>query len=191
MKSPKEEMRLAIKERLGYMNDRDRATESRVLCKELEQNIDENAKMIAGFYPLSDEPDLRELLLKWNSEGRIIAMPAMEQNALVYRVPASWDELEEGPYGILQPPRSSPVANDALLDIVIVPGRAFTRTGERLGRGNGGYDHWIEKQRVRNPATKYIGVCFDAQMMTTLPVEAHDEKMDMVITPRGVMKLET
>ncbi len=188
MKSPKEEMRLAIKERLGYMNDRDRATESRVLCKELEQYIDENAKTIAGFYPLSDEPDVRELLLKWQKEGKTIVLPVMEQNVLVYRIPDSWEELIVGKLGILEPPRTAPEADASKIDIVIVPGRAFTKNGDRLGRGNGGYDHWIERQRVRNPATKYIGVCFDAQVMSTLPVEPHDEKMDMVITPRGVMQ---
>jgi len=55
----------------------------------------------------------------------------------------------------------------------------------RLGRGNGGYDHWIEKQRDVNPDTRMIGVAFECQIVNEVPIDAHDEKMDEVITDRG------
>lgn len=68
--------------------------------------------------------------------------------------------------------------------IVLVPGRAFDRERQRLGRGNGGYDIWIAKQRQQNPATKYWGVAFEHQIVPSIPVESHDQPMDAVVTPR-------
>ncbi len=176
-----------MKERLARMNDRDRATESRILCKELEREIGEDAKVIAGFFPLSDEPDIRDLLLRWREAGKTVALPVMERNVLVLRIPASWDTLTPGRLGIPEPGPESPEPDAAALDLVIVPGRAFAKDGSRLGRGNGGYDYWIEKQRKRNPRTRYLGVCFDCQLLPTLPVEAHDQKMDAIVTPRGLV----
>jgi 5-formyltetrahydrofolate cyclo-ligase len=65
---------------------------------------------------------------------------------------------------------------------VLVPGRAFTKAGGRLGRGGGTYDRWINAQRKKNPATRFIGVCFRCQIIKELPMEEHDEKVDEVVT---------
>ncbi len=88
---------------------------------------------------------------------------------------------------ILEPRDDAPLSEETI-DIAIIPGRAFTAKGERMGRGNGGYDIWISAQKKRSPSTLYIGVCFDCQIVQELPMETHDEIVDVVVTARGIFQ---
>ncbi len=67
-------------------------------------------------------------------------------------------------------------------DVVLVPGVAFTPTGDRLGQGGGWYDRFLP--RCRDDAA-LIGVAFDVQLVDAVPVEDHDRAMDAVITEEG------
>jgi 5-formyltetrahydrofolate cyclo-ligase len=70
-------------------------------------------------------------------------------------------------------------------DVVIVPGLAFTATGDRLGQGGGWYDRFLADVRA---ACTVIGVCFSEQLVDVVPVEAHDIRMDHVVTEQGVAR---
>jgi 5-formyltetrahydrofolate cyclo-ligase len=70
-------------------------------------------------------------------------------------------------------------------DVVVVPGLAFTATGDRLGQGGGWYDRFLSQ--IRADCTT-IGVCFAEQVVEALPVEAHDVTMDHVVTDHGVLR---
>jgi 5-formyltetrahydrofolate cyclo-ligase len=75
------------------------------------------------------------------------------------------------------------VVSPAEIAAIIVPGLAFTKRGQRLGRGGGYYDRYLASL----PATTMkIGVCFALQIVETLPIEHHDQKMDVVITEEGL-----
>jgi 5-formyltetrahydrofolate cyclo-ligase len=63
-------------------------------------------------------------------------------------------------------------------DLILVPGLAFTLAGERLGRGHGFYD----KLLLKFSNVLSIGICFAEQIVDELPVEAHDQKVDLVIS---------
>jgi 5-formyltetrahydrofolate cyclo-ligase len=88
---------------------------------------------------------------------------------------------------ILEAHEDCPLIDDADIAVAVVPGRAFSRDGHRMGRGNGGYDYWIAAQRKRRPDTRFIGVCFDCQLVQDVPMEAHDQPVDMVVTSRGIV----
>ncbi len=79
----------------------------------------------------------------------------------------------------------APHLEESLPAVVLVPGRAFDAKGARLGRGNGGYDKWIAQERSRNAPYQYWGVAFECQVVDEVPVEAHDQKLDAVVTARG------
>lgn len=187
MHEAKKNLRMAIKERLTKMSAKDRDIESRVLCKELKRMLGDTPTTITLYLPFSDEPNIEPLITELLAAKWAIALPAIEHNALVFRNVTSIDEAKKNPETSLrEPPMTAPVTKRESITYVIVPGRAFTRTGERLGRGNGGYDKWISDQRKINPHTKYIGVCFEYQVLPDLVTEPHDEKMDMVVTARGI-----
>ncbi|MFA7682254.1 MAG: 5-formyltetrahydrofolate cyclo-ligase, partial [Candidatus Peribacteraceae bacterium] len=75
-------------------------------------------------------------------------------------------------------------------DCALIPGRAFDRDGNRLGRGNGSYDHWIREQRTANPQTKIWGIAFECQIVPIVPTEEHDERVDALITARGLIHVK-
>jgi len=70
------------------------------------------------------------------------------------------------------------------VDVVVVPGLAFTASGDRLGQGGGWYDRFLSGLRAD---VQPIGVCFDVQIVDALPVEPHDVRMRLVVTDRQVL----
>jgi 5-formyltetrahydrofolate cyclo-ligase len=70
-------------------------------------------------------------------------------------------------------------ADPALLDVVVVPGLAFTPDGRRLGQGGGHFDRFLP--RLRADCVR-IGVAFEEQLVADLPISPHDIAVDVVIT---------
>jgi len=75
----------------------------------------------------------------------------------------------------------------ATLDIVVVPGLAFTVDGRRLGQGGGHYDRFLPRLR---PDCVTIGACFAEQIVADLPIEDHDRRVDVVATDTEVVASE-
>lgn len=185
----KQELRDAVAERLAKLSEKDRGTESRIVCKELKKMLGSEPKTIAAYMPLSDEPNIRPLLEELIAAGWRIAIPGLGRSELEFRLVENLDETRQGKTRILEPTNEHVLVDRTELSCVIIPGRAFTRNGERMGRGNGGYDRWIVDQKMINPETAYIGVCFECQVVSDMPTEPHDQNVDMVVTYRGMMKI--
>ena len=76
------------------------------------------------------------------------------------------------------------------LDVVIVPGLAFDSTGARLGRGGGLYDRLLARVAGLPAGNRpvSVGVCVDEQVVEKVPVEAHDLRVDMILTPTTILR---
>jgi 5-formyltetrahydrofolate cyclo-ligase len=79
----------------------------------------------------------------------------------------------------LQEPAADAPAHDP--EVIVVPGIAFDRRGHRLGFGRGYYDRALKA----HPAALRIGFCHSFQLVDEVPVEAHDEPVDHIVTPDG------
>jgi 5-formyltetrahydrofolate cyclo-ligase len=93
--------------------------------------------------------------------------------------PYAQDDLEIGPFGILQPAAE---AETLVPDVLFVPLIGFTADGARLGQGGGHYDRWLAEHR---PALT-VGLAWDAQFCDALPTEPHDAPLDAVVTPTRI-----
>jgi 5-formyltetrahydrofolate cyclo-ligase len=91
-----------------------------------------------------------------------------------------------GKHVVLPEDESPP--DPARLDVVVVPGTAFTADGRRLGQGGGWYDRFLPAVR---PDCTTIGVGFDPQVVDHLPMESHDVRLDMIVTESGVISEES
>ncbi|MDP6575827.1 MAG: 5-formyltetrahydrofolate cyclo-ligase [Candidatus Peribacteraceae bacterium] len=180
----KSKLRDSISERLSRMSDRDRGEESGSICKRLLEMIPEDSS-VCVYSALRTEPDLNKFIRALWDRGDRVFYPFFEGDHFNFREANDFSELRPGKLKILEPPSSSPKADPQEIDFVIVPARAFDREMNRLGRGNGGYDYWIKKQRKVNLKTKMIGVAFECQIVNEVPVDVHDEKIDEVVTDRG------
>jgi 5-formyltetrahydrofolate cyclo-ligase len=67
-------------------------------------------------------------------------------------------------------------------DVIIVPGTAFTRGGDRLGQGGGWYDRFLPGRRA-DAVT--IGIGFATQVVDFVPTAAHDVALDCIVTDDG------
>ncbi len=140
---------------------------------------------VCAFVPFKDEVDIRPLIEELLATNYDLYLPRFEGGKLAFRQAKDLDHLTIGPFDIPEPSSDSPALPLSSETIVLVPARAYTKTGERLGRGNGGYDIWIREQRKLNPRTQFWGICFEAQVMNEVPMEGHDERVDRVVTDRG------
>lgn len=93
--------------------------------------------------------------------------------------PYAQDDLEVGPFGILQPAAD---AEPLVPDVLFVPLVGFTPALERLGQGGGHYDRWL----AEHPPALAVGLAWDAQACDTLPTEPHDKPLDAVVTPTRI-----
>lgn len=153
------------------------------------QTVPFQGKIVAAYWPFGDEFDVRYIIDDILKAGGKIALPIASKTSREMQF-APWDgagDLVKGDWGIFIPKTDERVAPDILL----VPFLAFDRRGYRLGRGGGHYDATIATLRGRKEILA-VGVGYAAQaVLFNLPVEAHDEKLDMVITPQGVHDFRT
>ncbi len=181
----KELLRQSIKERMAKLSPKTRDAEERSLLKGLHKLLGTTPKTLAAYVPLTDEVDIRPLLQELLAAGWRLFLPRFEGGKLAFRESKKLTGLTPGKFGIPEPALSSDLLKPEELDVVLVPGRAFTKDGKRMGRGNGGYDIWIRTQRSMNPKTQFVGVALECQIVGSVPWEEHDEQVDFVCTARG------
>lgn len=152
---------------------------------------DSAARVVALFASLPTEIDTRPLDERLRHAGFARALPAVVEGALVFRTlldpRLAIHDLPRGPMGIPTPPPSLPAIDQALCDIVVVPGLAFDLHGGRLGYGRGLYDRALMSVDL----SRAVGVCLDDQLVPAVPREDHDVRLRWLCTPaRGVFALE-
>lgn len=185
----KSRLREAIAQRIAAMSEKDRAAESRSVCRRIREQTDvlQRDTMICGYIPLKTEVDILPLLKELHAEGYSVFLPRFEAGMLTFRKAEDFSNLPKGVLNIPEPLASAELLPTEARVIVLVPGRAFDLKGGRLGRGNGGYDRWIKFYRAQNPDAGFLGIGFECQIVREIPLEEHDERVDSVITARGKM----
>ncbi len=102
-----------------------------------------------------------------------------------FAIPMHPSDWIVGAYGNLEPTTDLPAVDPHEIDIVIVPGVAFGRSGERVGRGAGFYDRYL----MRAGGALRIAFAFDFQLLTEpIPQADWDARMDVVVTDREVFE---
>ena len=140
------------------------------------------ASTVAIFAPTAGEPLVEGL---WEmAGGRTLCYPRIRGRELDFcSVSGPWT-LEKSVYGLREPSAEAVRIKPGGLDLVIVPGMAFTRCGGRLGRGGGFYDRFLGGEGGRGAVR--LGVCFEWQLLDWIPEEPHDSRMDLVVSEAGV-----
>jgi 5-formyltetrahydrofolate cyclo-ligase len=119
-------------------------------------------------------------------EGKTVAVPRIHPASHImgaYVVTSLHDDLESGYYGIPEPKRYCIEADCAELDLILVPGLAFTSAGYRLGYGGGFYDRFLSAHG-RDAVT--CSLAYDRLVLDSLPLKNHDLPVDYLITETGV-----
>ena len=150
--------------------------QSGIILSKLEQHHDfKNANIVMIYSALPDEVQTQAFLEKWRNKKKII-LPTVVGDDIIPVELAENTGFAVGDFNILEP-QNEPYTGD--YDLIVVPGVAFDRNGNRIGRGRGYYDRFL----CKHLNVKRIGICFDFQLVDEVPTEPNDIKMDEVITP--------
>ena len=115
-----------------------------------------------------------DLVERWSRSKRIY-LPVMQGDGLILKRFTDRNDLREARFGV-QEPVTGETAGPGDMELIVVPGVAFDRQGNRLGHGKGFYDRLLHE-----PGLLKAGVCFDYQMQERIPHEAHDVAMDLLV----------
>ncbi|HVT54717.1 MAG TPA: 5-formyltetrahydrofolate cyclo-ligase [Xanthobacteraceae bacterium] len=140
--------------------------------------------IVSGFFPMKTELSLLPLMRALEKNGAQIALPRIigRGNPLSMRAWKFGDPLLPGQWGIREPAPDAPEVDP---DILLVPFAAFDRRGYRVGYGAGYYDRTIAGLKAKKKVVT-IGFGLEAQEVDACPVEAHDQKLDFLITEKGL-----
>ncbi|KXG78429.1 5-formyltetrahydrofolate cyclo-ligase [Fervidicola ferrireducens] len=141
------------------------------------------AGLVMFYVDCRNEVMTKKAIEKALAMGKRVAVPkTVKGEGLLAIEIKSTDELACGTFGILEPVNNS-IVNPFEIDLVLVPGIAFDRRGYRLGYGAGYYDMFLPRLRK---GVKKIGLAFEMQLADCIPAEAHDVRMDAVLTEKGL-----
>lgn len=130
------------------------------------------------------EVPTKPIVSKLLDEGKNVVLPRVDletKTLKVYQI-KSLEELEISMLDILEPKLIYSPVDPKTIDVIIVPGIAFDLSGNRLGRGGGYYDKFLDFSSAPK-----LAICYDAQIADNLPAQAHDVKMDYIITEKRVL----
>ncbi len=122
------------------------------------------------------------------------ALPALEGDALVFRlVPADvqMEELDLDALGIPTPPPAFRAVDPVTCRVILTPGLAFDDDGGRLGQGGGHYDRLLARLRDDKATPPVLGIGFDFQRVEDVPMGSLDQRLDGVCTPGDGVQLRS
>ena len=143
----------------------------------LEQCTRLGAATVMAFVGVGNEPDTGPMINGLASAGRRVLLPRVVGDEIVAVEHDPARALTIGAFGIPSP--SGDPVDPKEIDVVLVPGLAFTREGRRLGQGGGFYDRLLPHLRADCVT---VGICFAEQIVDDLATEPHDRIVDLVVT---------
>jgi 5-formyltetrahydrofolate cyclo-ligase len=176
----KKQIRSKILSRLKTQKEEDRNRKSKFIKDKLfRAAVFKKAKTVMFYLPFDGEVNTGEMIKEAHRLGKIVAVPVCKGNRITIRpcLLRNKAKVKKGPYGICEPAVKKYIKLEDL-DLVIVPGIAFDKKGNRLGRGKGCYDYFLK--RVTGD-TASIGLAFDFQILPSLPATTTDVNVDRVI----------
>lgn len=145
----------------------------------------QEAPVVLTYAALPEELPLDPLIQRLLADGRTVGLPRVTgPGVLALHVVTDLDDLVPGAFGVREPTQDSQTLAPDAVAAVLVPGVAFDRDGGRLGYGGGYYDRLLP----RLGGAVRIGVCLEAQLVPAVAVEAHDQRVDAVVTEAGVYR---
>ena len=143
-------------------------------------------EVVAAYWPIRDELDIKHLIARLMDSGRPVALPVVlgDEEPLELRLWQDGSPLYEAGFGTLAPPDDAP---RVVPDIVLVPLLGFDKHGTRLGYGGGYYDRTLARLEKR---PRLVGFAFARQEVDHIPRQAHDVPLDAIVTELGVRVFE-
>lgn len=175
-----------MKVKLSLIDEKELNKRSSLLVKNLfnvltSLDVIQKKICIGTYAPIEKEP--LWFIDQWAELNDLTAFPAInaKSNLMIFKMARMSDLVIKKDFGfkILGPNEEAAIVTPG---VVFVPGLAFTRQGDRLGRGKGFYDKYLSQYRGIK-----IGLCFEEQVEFNIPTEKHDVKLDYIVTENEII----
>lgn len=148
-----------------------------------------HADIIFCYVSFRSEVDTIPILTHALEHGKKVTVPKIDQKTRVMKSFLVHDlekDLSPGSYHILEPHSTCVEADYMKLGLIIAPGLAFTRSGDRVGYGGGYYDQFLHMFKEKNGNIPICALVYDRLIYNCLPVKENDVPVDYLITETGV-----
>ncbi|XP_017773721.1 PREDICTED: 5-formyltetrahydrofolate cyclo-ligase [Nicrophorus vespilloides] len=182
-------LRKEIKQKILSLNAKDKLSQTEFVCnKVINLPIFKACQRISIYLSTNHEIGTELIIRKMFEMNKMCFIPRYFGDVLeMVRLKSmdDWETLPLTKWKIKQPSLDE-IREDAIktggLDLVIVPGVAFTKDGKRLGHGKGYYDKFLQNlSQIQEIGPTTIGLAFKEQMVEVLPTHDHDVKLDSII----------
>lgn len=144
-----------------------------------------NAKSVMLYIPLGNEVNTSGIISDALKKGKKVLVPVTDSETYeisAYKITEN-TQFEKGTFSVFEP-KEKVCFDKNNIDVVLVPGVAFDRTGGRVGFGKGCYDKFLQDINAIK-----IGFCYDFQLLEYINTDSTDVAMDYIITEKEFLKL--
>lgn len=179
---PKDKIRKEILAKLKNQNEHERIEKSLIIKEKLFKSAEfKHAKVIMFYVSKSYEVNTHDMIDEAILMGKIVVVPKTIKNKemlSIYEI-SSRSELKAGNMGIMEPHETCSESCVEKIDMVVVPGIAFDKSGHRIGHGKGYYDRFLKDVHEK---THIIGVSFSFQIVDKIPTNTTDFPVEKIIS---------
>lgn len=180
----KRELRTSILEQRDCLSDIElQVKSSKIIDQLLTMQEYQVAEEIYTFVSFGSEVDTRSLILRSLLLNKKVFAPKIIEKGIIefYQI-MSYEDLAPSKWGILEPTTCllGELNDQKNNKLIIIPGVAFDKEGNRMGYGGGFYDRYLTKNN--DCQVKRFAICYDLQIIDKVPVEEYDQKVDKIIT---------
>jgi len=182
----KDDLRRKFKEKRDSLSKNDVILKS-VKIKDLLFIMDlfRKSKVVLFYVSYGNEVFTHDMIKECLLLDKVVVVPKSNvlDNTLILSRLKDWNDLELGAYNILEP-KSINKIDISLIDLVIVPGVVFDKSGYRIGHGKGYYDRFLSSAKD----IISIGLAYQFQVVDSICVDEFDQRLDYIITENDVLK---
>ena len=174
----KTEIRRRMRELKRAVTAEEKLRRSETVMRSVEQLPEfQRARVVLLYWSMADEVQTHAFVERWYKEKTLL-LPCVDGDDLVLRQYTGPECMVAGEQFGIGEPTGEEWKDLGAVELIVVPGVAFDKQNNRMGRGRGFYDRLLKS----TPNAVKVGVAYDFQVLDSIPVEPHDVKMDKIVS---------
>lgn len=186
IKANKKNIRKSIIAKRDLKKEENSLKDSKIFNNLVSLNSYKRAKKVFVYIGFGSEINTKSLIEIMLKEGKEVFVPKVLEEEMIALKITSLNNLIESKFKILEPVGEKSDIDGEEFDLIIMPGVAFDRSGNRIGYGKGYYDKYLKD--IKSDIKK-IALAYELQLIEEIETEEHDLKVDSIITENEIIDI--